>query len=86
MSEFRVLTVKEQASASALLEKATAAIAALAALLSQSDAPVTKKPRKPRKAKVVATAPADTVVAPKRRGRPPKAAVESTVAADAGDV
>lgn len=69
MTQFRVLTAREQASITKLLEKANAALLGINSLLAGE----VKKTRKPRKAKV-AKAKAAPAEQPKRRGRPPKAA------------
>lgn len=66
MSDFVVLTTKQQKAASALLAKANAAILAINGILS-GEAPA-KATRKPRKAKA-----ADPAAPKKRVGRPPKA-------------
>ena len=82
MSEFRVLTAKEQKLLSDTLEQANASIVKANAILFGGDTqPVPKvaKPRKARSPKVeaVAAQPEEVIISAKRRGRPPKAAIIS---------
>lgn len=73
MSEYHVLTTKQQAALADKLTKANAILAEVHAAITGS-APVAKKPRKVRAPKAAEEA------APKRRGRPPKAAAPQEAA------
>jgi len=78
---YLVRTEKQLDALLAKLEAANAAIAIVHADLTGEVAQVVKKTRKPRQAKAVV---ADAAPA-KKRGRPPKAAVQTTIA-DASEV
>jgi hypothetical protein len=86
VSEFIVLTTKQQSSANKLLAKANTALIALAGILAGQAAEKRKTGRKPgrtpgRKAK---SEKADKPVA--RRGRPPKAATPAAPEQPAADL
>lgn len=70
MTQFRVLTAREQASITKLLEKANSALLGINSLLAGE----VVKTRKVRKAKVAKAKDAPAAEPTKRRGRPPKAA------------
>lgn len=75
---YRVLTVKEQSSITALLTKANEALVEAAAIVGgDAAAPAEKKTRKPRAPKAVAPVTAIAADAPKKRGRPAKVQVEA---------
>ena len=80
---YLVRTEKQIAALLAKLEAANAAIAIVHADLTGEVAQVVENTRKPRQAKAVAAS--DAPVATKKRGRPPKAAVQTTIA-DASEV
>lgn len=76
MSDYRVLTAKQQADLAAKLTRANALLAECHAAIVGDQPQVVRRPRKPRAAKPATEAPA-----PKRRGRPPKAAQPAQEAA-----
>ena len=77
MTQFRVLTAREQASVTKALEKANNALLLVNAIVSGEQK--VRKTRKPRKAKEVAAQPAPT--GKRKPGRPAKAyaAEEATI-------
>ena len=80
MSEFRVLTTKEQAKITGLLNTANEALVAANAIVAGEVAAKPRKAHKPRAPKAAApkAAPAEAA-APKRRGRPPSKPQEAPI-------